>query len=113
MDCFPANRQRKSAQSQNSGELHGLAPDFKRSEAVLQVDPLIVVESIPFGMPVKNRDACKKEKVADGRILHSGQGLQYTSQAYFDLSQESHIQPSMSSPGCPYDNAAMENFLGH
>ena len=35
----------KSAQSQNSGELHGLAPDFKRSEAVLQVDPLIVVES--------------------------------------------------------------------
>ena len=34
----------KSAQSQNSGELHGLAPDFKRSEAVLQVDPLIVAE---------------------------------------------------------------------
>ena len=58
------------------------------------------------------RDACKKEKAADGRILHSGQGSQYTSQAYFDLSQESHIQPSMSSPGCPYDNAAMENFFG-
>ena len=35
----------KNTQSQNSGELHGLAPDFKRSEAVLQVDPLIVVES--------------------------------------------------------------------
>ena len=35
----------KSVQSQNSGELHGLAPDFKRSEAVFQVDPLIVVES--------------------------------------------------------------------
>ena len=58
------------------------------------------------------RDACKKEKVADGRILHSDQGSQYTSQAYFDLNQESHIQPSMSSPGCPYDNAAMENFFG-
>ena len=35
----------KSVQSQNSGELHGLAPDFKGSEAVFQVDPLIVVES--------------------------------------------------------------------
>ena len=45
------------------------------------------------------RDACKKEKAADGRILHSGQGSQYTSQAYFDLSQEYHsavdVQPRM------------------
>ena len=39
-------------------------------------------------------------------------GAQYTSQAYFDLSQEYHFSPSMSSPGCPYDNAAMENFFG-
>ena len=58
------------------------------------------------------RDAMLKEKVADGLTLHSDQGSQYTSQAYFDLSQEYHFQPSMSSPGCPYDNAAMENFFG-
>ena len=58
------------------------------------------------------REACKKEKVADGLILHSDQGSQYTSQAYFDLSQEYHIQPSMSSPECPYGNAVMETSLG-
>lgn len=58
------------------------------------------------------RDARQKEKVADGLSLHSDQGSQYTSQAYFDLTQEYNIQPSMSSPGCPYDNAAMENFFG-
>ena len=58
------------------------------------------------------REARKKEKVADGLILHSDQGSQYTSQAYFDLMQEYHIRPSMSSPGRPYDNAAMENFFG-
>ena len=58
------------------------------------------------------RDALQTEKVADGLALHSDQGSQYTSQAYFDLSQESHFRPSMSSPGCPYDNAAMENFFG-
>lgn len=58
------------------------------------------------------RDAMLKEKVADGLALHSDQGSQYTSQAYFDLSQEYHFQPSMSSPGCPYDNASMENFFG-
>lgn len=58
------------------------------------------------------REAKQKEKAADGLTLHSEQGSQYTSQAYFDLTQEYNIQPSMSSPGCPYDNAAMENFFG-
>lgn len=58
------------------------------------------------------RDALIREKAADGLALHSDQGSQYTSKAYFDLSQEYHFSPSMSSPGCPYDNAAMENFFG-
>ena len=34
---------------------------------------------------------------------------QYT---YFDMSQECHIQPPLSGPGCPYDNAAMGKFFG-
>ena len=58
------------------------------------------------------RDALIQEKVAGGLALHSDQGSQYTSKAYFDLTQEYHVSPSMSSPGCPYDNAAMENFFG-
>ncbi len=58
------------------------------------------------------RDALKQEKVTDGLVLHSDQGSQYTSQMYNALSKEYHFQPSMSSPGCPYDNAAMENFFG-
>ena len=58
------------------------------------------------------RDALEKEKVTGGLSLHSDQGSQYTSRAYFDLTQEYHVLPSMSSPGCPYDNAAMENFFG-
>ena len=58
------------------------------------------------------RDALQREKVTDGLALHSDQRSQYTSHAYFDLSQEYHFAPSMSSPGCPYDNAAMENFFG-
>lgn len=58
------------------------------------------------------RDAMEKEKVAGELALHSDQGSQYTSQAYFDLSELYHFRPSMSSPGCPYDNAAMENFFG-
>lgn len=58
------------------------------------------------------RDVFRREKVTVGLALHSDQGSQYTSQAYFDLAKEYHFSPSMSSPGCPYDNAAMENFFG-
>ncbi len=58
------------------------------------------------------RDAIAKEKVTDGLAHHSDQGAQYTSKEYFDLTQLYHIKPSMSSPGCPYDNSAIENFFG-
>lgn len=58
------------------------------------------------------RDALEKEKVAVGLALHSDQGSQYTSREYFDLVTLYHINPSMSTPGCPYDNAIMENFFG-
>lgn len=58
------------------------------------------------------RNVLQQEKVTDGLALHSDQGSQYTSQAYCDLSTEYHFSPSMSKPGCPYDNAAMENFFG-
>ena len=58
------------------------------------------------------REALQQEKVTDGLALHSDQGSQYTSKAYFDLTQAYYVSPSMSSSGCPYDNAAMENFFG-
>ena len=58
------------------------------------------------------RDVLQKEKVADGLVLHSDQGAQYTAQTYYDLSQAYHFTPSMSKRGCPYDNASMENFFG-
>ena len=59
------------------------------------------------------RLAMKKEKkrVAAELHLHSDQGFQYTSQAYFNLTQEYGITPSMSRKGNPYDNAMAENFF--
>ncbi len=48
----------------------------------------------------------------DGELqLHSDQGFQYTSQAYFNLTQSYGITPSMSRHGNPYDNAMAENFF--
>ena len=53
----------------------------------------------------------EKEKVAVELQLHSDQGAQYASQAYFELTQTYGVTPSMSRRGNPYDNAMAENFF--
>ena len=53
----------------------------------------------------------EKKKVAAELHLHSDQGFQYTSQAYFKLTKQYGITPSMSRRGNPYDNAMAENFF--
>ena len=55
--------------------------------------------------------AKSKEKVTAEVQLHSDQGFQYTSQAYYRLTQSYGITPSMSRRGNPYDNALAENFF--
>ena len=57
------------------------------------------------------REAKKKEKVTAEVQLHSDQGFQYTSHAYFKLTKSYNITPSMSRKGNPYDNALAENFF--
>ena len=57
------------------------------------------------------REAMKREKVTAELQLHSDQGFQYTSQAYFRLTQSYDITPSMSRRGNPYDNAMAEYFF--
>ena len=58
------------------------------------------------------RLAKKKEKVTAELQLHSDQGFQYTSNAYFNLTKSYNITPSMSRRGNCYDNAMAENFFG-
>ena len=53
----------------------------------------------------------EKKRVAAELQLHSDQGFQYTSHAYFKLTQSYGITPSMSRKGNPYDNAMAENFF--
>lgn len=59
------------------------------------------------------KQAKLNEKVTAGLIRHSDQGHQYTSQAYFALTREYAITPSMSRRANCWDNAPMENFFGH
>ncbi len=53
----------------------------------------------------------EKKRVAAELQLHSDQGFQYTSQAYFKLTQEYGITPSMSRRGNCYNNAMAKNFF--
>lgn len=55
--------------------------------------------------------AKRKEKITAELQLHSDQGFQYTSHAYFNLTQSYGITPSMSRRDNPYDNALAENFF--
>jgi len=59
------------------------------------------------------KQAIQKEKVTDEVLIHSDQGHQYTSHAYFVLTRAYHMNPSMSRKGNCWDNAPMENFFGH
>ena len=53
----------------------------------------------------------RRKRVATELQFHSNQGFQYTSQAYFTLTQAYGIRQSMSSKGNSYDNAKAENFF--
>ncbi len=53
----------------------------------------------------------ERKKVAAELQLHSDQGFQYTTHAYFQLTQSYGITPSMSRKGNPYDNVMAENFF--
>lgn len=57
--------------------------------------------------------AIQKEKISAELLLHSDQGYQYTSQAYFALIRHYPITPSMSRRGNCWDNAPIESFFGH
>ena len=65
----------------------------------------LVLDTIRLAMKTE------KKRVAAELQLHSDQGFQYTSDAYFKLTQSYKITPSMSRKGNPYDNAMAENFF--
>jgi transposase InsO family protein len=57
-------------------------------------------------MAIGNRD------VTPGTLVHhSDQGVQYACGDYIARLDRAGIQPSMSRPGCPWDNAMAESFM--
>ena len=46
-----------------------------------------------------------------GLVHHSDRGFQYASKEYVEVLQAHKMEPSMSRPANPYDNAACESFM--
>lgn len=57
------------------------------------------------------KQAIASRQPRPGLVHHSDRGIQYASQEYVDLLGAHHIEPSMSRPANPYDNAACESFM--
>ena len=72
----------------------------------------LVLDTIRLAIKREKLAARKDKKKAAAELwLHSDQGFQYTSQAYFQLTKQYGITPSMSRRENPYDNAMAENFF--
>lgn len=50
-------------------------------------------------------------KIQGELILHSDQGVQFTSKKFIKFCQSVNVTQSMSKAGCPYDNAPMERYF--
>ncbi len=57
-------------------------------------------------MALANRDV-----TPGGLVHHSDRGVQYACEDYLQRLTQAGIQPSMSRPGCPWDNAMAESFM--
>ena len=53
----------------------------------------------------------RRTVVRGGLIHHSDRGVQYASTEYVKRLTDAGIQPSMSRPACPWDNAMAESFM--
>ena len=56
-------------------------------------------------------DAVSRRQPPAGVVHHSDRGVQYACSEYIAALHAYGMQPSMSRPGCPYDNAMCESFM--
>lgn len=81
--------------------------DLAKREAVATVNSKWINTDLAIKALSK---AIEREKPENGLILHSDQGVQFTSWAFTEYCKQQGIVQSMSKAGCPYDNAPMERF---
>ena len=64
-------------------------------------------------MVTKTLKKARQKEMVTGTLLHSDQGHQYCSHAYYVLTKAYKLMPSMSRKANCWDNAPIESFFGH
>ncbi len=67
------------------------------------IDTILVMQTF--------EDAFEKRNRPKGLMLHSDQGVQYTSYMFREFMREKKVKQSFSTPGNPYDNSVCESFF--
>ena len=83
--------------------------DSKQFNPNLQTSLLFKINDNKLVIDTLN-EAIAKEKDVNGLILHSDQGLQYTSYEYKAICESNGIQISMSRKGTPIDDSPIESW---
>lgn len=69
--------------------------------------------SLKMDFVIDSLEQLEKYDFAEGAMIHSDQGVHYTSKAFREKVKAMGLEQSMSRRGNCLDNAAMESFFGH
>lgn len=64
-----------------------------------------------LALPALEMALARRDVTAGALVHHSDRGVQYACGDYIERLERAGIQPSMSRPGCPWDNAMAESFM--
>ena len=72
-----------------------------------------VRQSLKLPIVLDTLDLLERSKLASDCLIHSDQGVHYTSHDYREKVIQMDLKQSMSRRGNCWDNAPMESFFGH
>ena len=95
---------------------HGLKTAYLsvvKDQATREIVGYSLAQSLEISFVLETLDQLKQLELAEGAIIHSDQGVHYTSNHYKDKIIELGLKGSMSARGRCVDNAPVETFFGH
>lgn len=84
-----------------------------KDQATREIPAFNISESLDISFVIKTLDKLAEKTTNTTAIIHSDQGIHYTSKVYRDKLKEIGLEGSMSRRGRCVDNAPIETFFGH
>lgn len=84
-----------------------------KDQATREIPAFEVSESLDISFVITTLENLSQKSINQNAIIHSDQGIHYTSKLYRDKLKEIGLEGSMSRRGRCVDNAPIETFFGH